>query len=359
MRARTLLCLTAVATLLTACQPGASRTASDVFLFGDQDRRLTFFYGGPGELAYQGGTLTLEEAPADDERRAGDVTLRSTLLVDGRPYLSAPLEPLAEPPATVARIPLTTDMQLTVRQDVGEVVYFDGSGYLTLVPDGSPGVTQRVVPRPRLSRLRGLGQLTNEEADALAAAFEARGPFVLVELEPSALPPHPIDGLAEHRRTGLYVQADIPTDDEAYRPPPQQVVWEVVASGTQAPGVQAARYEIITNRQQLVSFWTRVHAAQLEPPPVPDADFARETLIAIFQGQKPTGGYAVEPRRVAIEQGELYVDVEFVEPAAGDIVTQALTSPWTLVRVLRGGFPVAWIRDADGGRLVGVARRTE
>lgn len=358
MRARTLLYLALLALLLVACEPGAPRSASDVFVFGDQPRRLTFFYGGPGELGYQGGTLTLEEAPARDERRDADVSVRSSLLVGGEPYLGAPLEPI-DPPATVVRIPLTTDMQLTVHQDVGEVVYFDGSSYLTLVPDGSPGVTQRVVPRPRLNRMRGLGQLTNEEADALAAALEQRGPFVLVELDEATLPPNPIDGLAEQRRTGLFVQADIPTDDAAYRPAPEQVTWETVASGSQATGVQAPRFEIVSDQRQLASFWARVHASQLQPPPPPDANFARETLVAVYQGQRPTGGYAVNVRRVTEEQGELYLDVEFVEPGEGAMTTQALTSPWTLVRVLRGGYPVAWIRDVADGSLVGVARRTE
>jgi hypothetical protein len=359
MRVRTLLCLATLLALLAGCQPESPRSASDVFLYGDAPRRLTFFYGGPGELAYEGGTLTLTEAPANDQRRAADVTVRSSLLVDGKPHLSAPLQPLEAAPAVARRIPLTTDMQLTVSQDVGEVVYYDGSSYLTLVPDGTPGVTQRVVPRPRLNGLRGIGQLTNEEADALAASFEGRGPFVLVELEPSTLPTHAIDGLAEHRRTGLYVQHEITTDEGAYRPAPEQLTWETLASGAQATGVTSARFELISNRQQLVSFWSRVHASQLQPPPVPDVDFSRETLVAIYQGQKASGGYSVQARRVAVEQGELYVDVEFVEPAPGAMTTTALTSPWTLVRVLRAGYPVVWVRDAVDGTLLGVARRTD
>src|SRR5690606_35355547 len=177
-----------------------------------------------------------------------------------------------------------------------------------------------------------------------AAALEERGPFVLVELDESTLPAQPIDGQAEQRRTGLYVQSSIATDEEAFRPSPRQLAWEVGASGTQATGVAAPRFELI---------------ALLQPLPLPDADLSRETLVAIFQGRQPTGGYSVQARRVSEEQGELYVDVEFVEPAPGAATTQAVTSPWTLVRVLRSGYPVAWIRDVSDGTLVGVARRTE
>src|SRR5690606_11449589 len=151
----------------------------------------------------------------------------------------------------------------------------------------------------------------------------------------------------------------IATDEGAFRPSPEQLAWETVASGNQATGVSSPRFEMISNQQQLVSFWTRVHASQLQPPPLPSVAFERETLVAIYQGQQTTGGYAVQARRVVEEGGELYVDVVFTEPAEGAVTTQAVTSPWTLVRVLRSGYSVAWIRDVSDGTLLGVARRTE
>lgn len=359
MRALYLLATSLFVLLLAGCEPEPDRSAHDLFLYGDESTRVTYFYGGAGQLAYEGGTVELEDAATDDQRREGTYAVPGTLIANGQPYLTAPLEPLPEPPATASRIPLTTDMQLTISADVGEIVYYDGGSYLSLVQDGAPGVTQRVVPRPRLNELRGLGQLTNEEADALATALEAGGPFVLVELLEADLPAHAIDGLAEHRRTGLYVQHDITTDEGAFRPSPEQLAWETVASGSQATGVSSPRFEMISNQQQLVSFWTRVHATQLQAPPLPSVAFERETLIAIFQGQQSTGGYAVQARRVVEEGGELYVDVAFTEPAEGAVTTQAVTSPWTLVRVLRSGYSVAWIRDVADGTLVGVARRTE
>ncbi len=358
MRALYLLITFVLVAFLAGCEPEAERSAHDLYLYGDDGTLVTYFYGGPGTLAYGGGTVELEEAPAGDERRGGEFSVPGSLLVNGRPYLTAPLEPLDGVPATVSRIPLTTDMQLTINADVGEIVYYDGGSYLSLVKDGAPGVTQRVVPRPRLNELRGIGQLTNDEADALSATLEEGGPFVLVELPDDGLPAHPIDGLAEHRRTGLYVQHEISTDEGAFRPSPEQLAWETIASGSQATGVEAPRFELITDQQQLVSFWTRVHATQLQAPPLPNVTFERETLIAIFQGQKSTGGYSVQARRVVEERGELYVDVAFTEPAQDALTTQALTSPWTLVRVLRAGYEVAWIRDAADGALVGVARRT-
>ncbi|HZJ08297.1 MAG TPA: protease complex subunit PrcB family protein, partial [Trueperaceae bacterium] len=300
----------------------------------------------------------LVDAPASDEWRASPYAVDPSLLVDGKPYLSAPTEGLTAAPVTVSRIPQTTDLQLSVSAEVGEIVYYDGSGYLRLVADGAAGVQRRVVPKPRFNRLRGIGQLTNAEADALADALEQGGPFVIAALAQESLPVRSVDGLSEHLRTGVYVQAEIGTDESAFRPAPSQLTWEVLARGNQATGVSERRYELITNQAKLTSIWARAHATQLQPPTTPRADFQRETLVAIFMGEQPSGGYGVEVARVTEERGELYLDVRFTEPAAGAITSQALTSPWTIVRILRGGYQVAWIRNADDGSLAGAARAT-
>jgi len=348
--------LLGVVAFLTGCAPDAERTAHDVHVYGSLDQRITYFYGGPGTLSYQGADVELTEARTSDERRGGDLAVTDSLLVDGQQFLRAPAVPLAAAPSTVSRIPQTTDMQLALTQAVGEVVYYDGASYLILAQGGEAGVVQRVVPRPRFNRLRGIGMLTNAEADALADFLEKSGPFVLTELPTASLPLRAIDGLAEQLTTGVYVQSVITTAQDAFRPAPEQLAWETIASGSQATGVQGARYQLLTNRDQLIGVWSQVHATQLQQPPLPQVDFQRETLVAIFLGQRNSGGYGVTVRRVAVEGNDLYLDTEFREPAPGAITTQALTSPWTLVRVLRGGFEVAWVRDVADGSLRGAAR---
>lgn len=348
--------LLGVVAALTGCAPGAERTVHDLHVYGSLDQRITYFYGGPGTLSYQGADVELTDARTGDERRGGDLAVTDSLLVDGQQFLRAPSAPLTAAPATVSRIPQTTDMQLALAQAVGQVVYFDGASYLSLTQGGEAGVVQRVVPRPRFNRLRGIGLLTNAEADALADFLEKSGPFVLIELPTEALPVRAVDGLAEQLTTGVYIQTEITTAQEAFRPAPQQLAWETIASGSQATGVQGARYQLITDQDQLIGVWSQVHATQLQQPALPQVDFQRETLVAIFLGQRNSGGYGVTVRRVAVEGNDLYLDTEFREPAAGAITTQALTSPWTLVRVLRGGFEVAWVRDVADGSLRGAAR---
>lgn len=357
MRPRAVLLFALLGLLVAGCESEATRSMSDVYIYGHLDARLTYFYGGEGSFAYGDRTLELTAAEATDRRFTANFGVGSALLADGSPFLRESQAPLAQAPITLRRIPLTTDMQLRVSSPVGQVVYFDGLAYLNLQDGTDEQLDVRVVPRPRFNRLRGLGELSNQEADALADALEAlRRPFVIAVLPMESLPTRSVDGLAEHRRSAFYVQLDIATDESAFTPAPSELVWETVASGNQAPSVRSARYVLVTARDQLISLWTAAHSAQLQQPALPPFSPERETLVAVFLGQRSTGGYSVSATRVVEERGELYLDVEITEPGPGMITTQVLTSPWLIVKVLRGGYQVAWIRDAGTGELIGAAR---
>jgi hypothetical protein len=78
-------------------------------------------------------------------------------------------------PVEVRRIPLTTDLQMRTERETRAVLYYDGSAWLTLGEFDPAGLDVRVTPRPRFGALRGLGELTNAEADALARVLEDLG----------------------------------------------------------------------------------------------------------------------------------------------------------------------------------------
>lgn len=79
---------------------------------------------------------------------------------------------------------------------------------------------------------------------------------------------------------------------------------------------------------------------QGEPPAV---DFARESVIILLSGSKPTGGWSVEPRGVRLEGRTLVVDAEVKPPPPDAMVTQAFTSPFAVIAVTTKDFDdVRW-----------------
>lgn len=77
-----------------------------------------------------------------------------------------------------------------------------------------------------------------------------------------------------------------------------------------------------------------------EPPAV---DFAKESVVFLLAGSKPTGGWSVEPRGVTVEGDTLVVDAAINAPPPGAIVTQAFTSPYAVIAVSTKSFKdVRW-----------------
>lgn len=73
----------------------------------------------------------------------------------------------------------------------------------------------------------------------------------------------------------------------------------------------------------------------------PDTDFdpARQAAVAIFLGQRGTGGYGVSIVSMEARQGRFVIVVDETTP--GDrIVTQALSTPWLVLLLDRPSEPI-------------------
>lgn len=75
--------------------------------------------------------------------------------------------------------------------------------------------------------------------------------------------------------------------------------------------------------------------AQHKDTQPPYVDFSREMVVAVFLGTRPTGGYAVVIESITRTGTDLDVLSSEGRPGAGCIVSQALTTPYVLVRVPR------------------------
>jgi hypothetical protein len=311
-----------------------------------------YFYGQPATLRQGQEELVLVNGTA-----RGDFVVETTLIVNNQPYLRQKLNWLSPPPTRVQRIPLTSDVQLEVGHPVAEVVYFDGAKWFTLVSAAGQGFKSRVVPRERIGGLQGVGNLSREEADMLGRIVEPRAPVAVTVMPEPRIPLRQTNGLSEYLRTTLYIQQTVPTDQAAYQTPDEELFWEIFAQGNQAIPSETNQYFVISNEAELLQLWNQAYGTQLSVPAVPDVDFDRETIVAVFSATKPTGGYGLRVEEVTVDGSDAYVDLIETSPPVDAITTQALTQPWIILRILRGGLSAAWFRNPVDGSLYGVAQR--
>jgi hypothetical protein len=65
----------------------------------------------------------------------------------------------------------------------------------------------------------------------------------------------------------------------------------------------------------------------------PAVDFSRYSVVAIFAGERPTGGWSIRIKSVEQTERTCVVSYEVKGPPRGAIVTQAITHPYAVVQV--------------------------
>lgn len=69
--------------------------------------------------------------------------------------------------------------------------------------------------------------------------------------------------------------------------------------------------------------------------PMPKVDFAKEMVVAVFMGSRPTAGFGVEIVGTAVRDGTLVVSYREALPPPGAITAQIITSPAHIVAVAK------------------------
>jgi len=80
------------------------------------------------------------------------------------------------------------------------------------------------------------------------------------------------------------------------------------------------------------------------PPPV---DFSRDMVVALFMGERGTGGYEIEITRVERVESGLVVQYRRTSPDPGAMLSQALSQPFHLVKLPRNDGPVIFVAEGS------------
>jgi hypothetical protein len=104
-------------------------------------------------------------------------------------------------------------------------------------------------------------------------------------------------------------------------------------------GYQSASQTVIDNQEGWINLWQQ-HTSDTEPPPpVPQVDFTSYNVVAVFAGEKSTGGYSVEIVTVETRNFQtkdlpsLVIVVEYRQPQPEDFVTEAMTYPYHMIKI--------------------------
>lgn len=346
--------------ILVACAPstnGQGLAVHDIVLLGDNGVVYTYAYGAAHSFRIGQTVYNTSETTAETLNPENFLQIRNALQINGEPYLRRSM-PRVAAPIEVRRSVLSSDVLVRTNNPVEAVLYFDGQRWFELLEQSPNRFDNQVVPQERLNALRGVGELTTTEANAVAKYLEwFKEPVAVAVLSQNSVKIPKPDKIDDYKLTVLYVQRDLPEEMSNFVEVPQNLSWEVIAEGDQAVGKDGLSFDIATSANGLLRSWNQAYGSRLNLPTVPVVSFARDSVITVYAGQQSTGGYGLKVDDVLIQDGEVYIDVTVLEPSAGAFVTQAFTSPWVMLSVSRPNLELAWIRDSSTGNLLGVARQ--
>jgi hypothetical protein len=117
-----------------------------------------------------------------------------------------------------------------------------------------------------------------------------------------------------------------------------KVNFRTIARGANS-GYPTASHMVIDNSEEWADVWQQHTSDFIPPPPVPGVDFTDNQVVAVFMGEKCTGGYSMEILTVETKISEqedltlLVITVAYRQPQPGDIVQEVITHPYHIITI--------------------------
>lgn len=101
---------------------------------------------------------------------------------------------------------------------------------------------------------------------------------------------------------------------------------------------------VIGTGNQWEELWRNLCRQRLPEPILPQIDFGKEMVIAVFMGERSSGGYEIKITRVIEMEEEIVVEVEEKKPLPESLQTMASTQPYHIVVIKKSSLPVRFQR---------------
>lgn len=371
------------AALLSGCTMNgpSNMKVHEAVLYGGTQERMVWVYGN---LTGGSSSVKLGDVAVDLRPQVQDsVAVPGSLSVNGKATYRLPTAVIS-PKVSVSR---RSNGQFSVTPtnpgEVSAIYYTDGTNWMKL--SGPTGT----VSSSMVTGLQGAGNLTNDEAAALSTALLGQGALAVAVLDEASVPDRALNvepKPEEYKRTALYIVPNVVTVADVVKPvtPPPvtlnpaptnptpvnpapvtprpgtpinptpvtpitgaAVNFTDLASGAQARATGLSA-QVATTQTEASALYAQAYGRQTSVPTA--ASVGNSTIVAVFLGQRPTGGYSVKVVNAVVNGGVLTLVVQVKTPGPGSMVTQALTSPWTMVRV-DGKFTQVKVVDERGQPL--------
>lgn len=100
-------------------------------------------------------------------------------------------------------------------------------------------------------------------------------------------------------------------------------------------GLENNEQRVIKNAEGLQEVYTIINKFRRPGVPVPQVDFKKNSVVALFMGEKTTGGFSTEVASISRTKDGMIVNIKEEGPKPNDNVTTAICQPFCFVKIPR------------------------
>ncbi|MFU8819028.1 MAG: protease complex subunit PrcB family protein [Desulfurivibrio sp.] len=127
-----------------------------------------------------------------------------------------------------------------------------------------------------------------------------------------------------------------------------RIGFAVLRSG-QTSGIGVERLTVIREGEAFAALWQE-HGVDLSSPLAqPEVDFSQDMVVAVFLGERSTGGYSLAITEVRERSASFMVKLKATLPADDCVVSQAASQPYQMATISRSSKVVAFTTEAEVG----------
>ncbi|NOS86813.1 MAG: protease complex subunit PrcB family protein [Ignavibacteria bacterium] len=107
---------------------------------------------------------------------------------------------------------------------------------------------------------------------------------------------------------------------------------EIILDGTYS-AIEEKREILLNNNDDYQKLMTQVYSNLDQMPRIPVVDFNKNSVVAVFIGNRSNGGYMVVIDSISEGSKNLTVNITETTPGKNCMVTDAITRPFSLVKI--------------------------
>ena len=96
-------------------------------------------------------------------------------------------------------------------------------------------------------------------------------------------------------------------------------------------GITSGTVRVARTEAEWTSLWREHTSRELPRPSVPTIDFAKEMVVCVLSGERPSGGYGIEVVDATFDGKALLLGTRETKPAADAVVPMMITRPFHMI----------------------------